>query len=496
MTRLQRAGIWTGWSLIVIAYAAVFRQQLQYGIEYDESTSLNVINNIATGFGYATTGLSWGWYVPFDPGASTGPALLLPSAFMWWATDGSLMWARLIPLALFMLLPVSLGLIFSRNLGKWPPLVAAASPLALAVDIPDLSSVSLVPGRFIGEFVGAAFLATMALFLQRRRMFVAGIFGGLAVMTKFNFLFPAIVGMAAWWLFFTWLDQSSPSPRRMLSWLGGFASPILAFELFKFVDLGYSDWFASSKAYAAYLMNQGGNYPTDPLSEKLPERLASLLETISAPSLILLLLILFALALRALSPLATDKTVLPPGVVVLSAASVAILMWWLLSAPQDSARLGIPALLLGLPVVLVAGFHAVFQREPGSLGRAKGAHRTVATGLALLGLFTLAYQAVMAITNDFGSRLMADQVAAARAILDSETPSLPNTFIWHLGQFQLLTGIPTETKPGVAPPTVEIYDSIRARVDTGIDDARELTGTCGTVLFSSPNAVVCKSASP
>jgi hypothetical protein len=87
---------------------------------------------------------------------------------------------------------------------------------------------------------------------------------------------------------------------------------------------------------------------------------------------------------------------------------------------------------------------------------------------------------------------MQDQRGAAVAILGSGTPSLPNIFIWNLGQFQLLTGVPSETQPGVEPPSVLVFDSIQARYAAGRDDAREMLDECGKVLFASVGAVVCE----
>ncbi len=479
-----------GWSLLVLAYLGLVWQQVRYGIEYDEGSNLSLINNFASGNGYASTGLSWVWYVPFDPGASTGPTVIMPSSFVWWATDGNLALSRLVPLVLFALLPISLGLLFGRIFGNWAALVAASSPLMLAVGIADISTVSLVPGRFIGEFVGTAFLASMALAFDRKKLFIAGLSGGLAISSKFNFALPVLVVLSVW-LIWRWSTESRPTGRNFLSVTSGLLLPLLAFEVFKFSQLGTAGYIDSSKAYVAYLLNQGGNYPTPPLSEVVSDRLAALSQTLSPFALLLLI------ALVIISVLSVNRSVnLAPslfslGPVLLVVSGISILLWWLFSAPQNSPRLGLPTLLLILPVILVGSYSVLFSNWSVSTGRKAIVWKVLISTYSVMGLLILLAQGTIAAGNAFGERLMNDQKGASQAILNSGTPSLPYEFIWNLSQFQLLTGIPLESKPGVDAPSVLVYDSIHARVATGIDDARELLPFCDLVLYSSVNAVVC-----
>lgn len=480
-----------GWGLLAFAYATVVWQQVRYGIEYDESTNLNLIDNFANGRGYATTGQTWLWYEPFNPGASTGPSVIFPSSFVWWLTDGNLAWTRLVPLGLFALLPTALAVLFGRIFGAWAALVAAASPLVLAVNLPDISTVSLVPGRFIGEFAGAAFIAALALALQRQRPFVAGLMGGLAVLSKFNFLFPVLIGLTTWWLV-TWLRQSRPSMAQVMASLGGLALPLVLFEAFKFLQLGFSDYVDSTKAYIYYLINQGGDYPSAPLNERVPERLAGLTETMAPWTLLFVLTLLIATALLVGRTAPQGPSLLTVGPLILVTSGLSILLWWLLSSPQDSPRLGLPVILLITPVLLVAAFSAIFQRWSSGTDRVSRSWRLLTVVLVTAGFALIAYQGIAAAQNDFGARMMAEQEEAAEAIVQSGTPSLPYEFMGHLAHFQLLTGIPSVTKPDSPEPTIRVLDSIRARIFLGKDDARELVEECGPVLYSSQAALICR----
>ena len=90
--------------------------------------------------------------------------------------------------------------------------------------------------------------------------------------------------------------------------------------------------------------------------------------------------------------------------------------------------------------------------------------------------------------------MLQEQREAAAVIVASGAPFHSMEWIWNLAQFQILAGVPDETKPAIGTPTIQVSDSIRARVDYGVDDARAFIPMCDRVLYSSQSSVVCSSA--
>ncbi len=73
------------------AYGALAWRQATYGLEYDESYLLGVVDSIASGTGFVDDGVSYFTAgTPFHPLISTGPVLLLPAALVWKVTGGDL----------------------------------------------------------------------------------------------------------------------------------------------------------------------------------------------------------------------------------------------------------------------------------------------------------------------------------------------------------------------------------------------------------------------
>ena len=256
--------------LVLIAYASLAWQQLRYGIEYDESANLNLVKNVADGVGYATTGLNYGWLVPFDPGASTGPALLIPGAFFWHISGGALWFVRLVPLLYFALYLGCLWLIFKPIAGRWAALIAVAAPLCLSVGKADISTVSLVPGRYVGEFTAVAFAVLMVLLITRRHPLLAGLAGSLAMLTKFNFALP-VVAIVVVWQVGLWIRGEQAQGRALLKALAGLVIPLLLFEVFRLTQLGFGGYLPNVKAYVAWLGGQAGG-ESAPMLETLGRR--------------------------------------------------------------------------------------------------------------------------------------------------------------------------------------------------------------------------------
>jgi len=497
------------------AYAALLLQQVQYGIEFDEGFNLTVARNLATGHGYATTGIvPWQWSVPFDPNASTGPALIIPGALAWWVSDGSLWVLRLVPLTIFVLMVLALGSMFARNWGKWSGLIAAASPLVLSVGREDISTVSLVPGRYVGEFSATAFVVIMVWFADRRLFFLAGLAGGLAIQTKLNFALPVIV---IWAVIIAFSARKATKRSWALVLPLGLLFPTLAFEFFRVLSVGVDGYLPNLKAQIVWLLGAVDNGSFLEHLESGGRRLGDLASTLSLGGALWIAVSIVGLAIwsfvgadqgvnggkhRAGKNLPAEAEVRRPlepsmsqffVVAALFAASIAVLAWWGFAPPEKLPRIGLPGVLLGAPVLLVAGFRA--WNGLYVVGRDRNwplAGAVRAFGLLAIGLF-LVSQALIASLNNFGARMLQEQVGASQILLEQRVGSLPMYWIWNLAEFQLLTGIPSETKPDAPAPSLEVLTSIRARTDTGFDDARKLEqANCSEVLYSSATVVICR----
>ena len=493
-------GYFAVWVVLLLAYLGLVWQQLRFGIEYDEGSNLTVVRNFGEGRGYVSSGLlPWEWSRGFDPGASTGPALLVPGGVLWWISGGSLETTRLVPLAYFAGLVVALGLLFRRLSGPWAGLLAAASPLLLAVGKEDISTVSLVPGRYVGEIAATASLVVMALFLAHSRPLLAGLAGGLAIQSKVHFLLPVAVLAVVWFV-------AERSAGRIRGWRTGalvsmgVVLPTVAFELFRLISLGPSGYVVSIKEFAVWLVGQGAAADTEPFLASAGERLGGLLSVLSLGGAVLAAAALVAIVLVGLAGVVLSRSASGSGasesralasVVALAAGGASIFAWWMFWPPEKLPRVGIPVLLIAGALVVVSAFVVLrgLTQQPAGAGRAWGRASSWVLGVGAL-LFVVS-QGWIAVTNDFGGRMLEEQRASAQVIQDSSTPSLPMEWIWNLAQFQILSGVPSETKPGIGAPTVSVYDSIRARVDYGVDDARAFIPSCPEVLYSSQSSVVC-----
>ena len=499
----SRFALYVGYGLLALAYLALAWQQLRYGIEFDEGFNLTVVRNMASGLGYSTTGIvPWTWEVPFDPNASTGPTLLLPASLVWFLTGGSLEATRIVPFVFFLALVVALGLLFYRVAGRWAALIAAGSPLLLSVAKEDISTVSLVPGRFVGEITATACLVGMAVLLSSRRPLLAGLAGGMAIQAKLHFALPVVVTLGTWWLLERKFGRQVGGQALVRLGLG-LTLPAIAFEAFRFASLGPGGYLPSIKNLGGWLLGQGASAGYESMLDSAGRRLGGLLAVMSLLGALLLLTALATLVFNALTAgfgihSAASSSEHPTGIIPLVAlltGTSVLFAWWMFYPPEKLPRVGTPILLILIPTLLVAAFVSLKRSSYSAsrLGRFFGWVSATVSGA--LGLLLVITQMFTALNNDFGARLLTEQRAASAVIRDSGTPSLPMEWIWNLAQFQILADVPSQTNPDVDPPTVLVFDSIRARTDYGVDDARVFTQTCDQVLFESQAVVICASDS-
>jgi hypothetical protein len=482
---------------VAVAYAALIRGQLSYGLEYDESYLLGVVENIASGRGFIDDGVSYfSTGEPFQPNISTGPVMLLPSALVWMVSDGNLTLVRLVPIAFFLLYLAATTILFYRWRGRWAALAALVGPLLLPILMPDLTNESVMPGRFVGDLPATALLMAMAVLLARRRLVWAGLLGGLAIQTKFNFALPVLVLIAVW-LIGSWLAHSGPQPRSLLRLLPGLVLPTAVFEGYKFVSLGpggYAHNIELVRAFATLNTMHVTQIPDATL-----KKLGSLTHLLSGPAVILIVVAACVLvALVLLGPYLRPEA--KPGrtheaddaiaLVAVLASALSFLLWWVFISAQTSLRPVVPVSMLALSMMAAAMVVAAI----GIVARSDGRLRRVATALPVLAVGVLllctTYQGIRIARNDTGRELQDSQRQAA-AVIVANADVLPIDDFWTNPEFGVLTDLSFQSGSRSDPPLL-VFTSVRALTEHSRADARLYADACGVVLFESTDVLVCR----
>ncbi len=214
----------------------------------DDAYSAVVAKNLATGLGYTST-IPAGSLVfvatPFDPYATTGPTLILPTAILVKLFGNSYWVPGLSAVICWSILLLGLGLLArTYNAGAGLALSTLAF-LSLNYVIPVYEQAWDI---LIGE-VPAALLLVLGVFLffqsdTRRFKILAGISFGLAILTKSLSLgaIPAFfLGLASWELL-NWHNRTSArliGLLRSCGWMSaGLLLPPALFEAWKYLALG------------------------------------------------------------------------------------------------------------------------------------------------------------------------------------------------------------------------------------------------------------------
>lgn len=220
----------------------------------DEAFNLTVPLNLLRGLGYTSDGtLSGSTLTPFDVRISTGPVVLLPIAGTLATGLDMTIAGRLVPLAFYASMLVALWLLGRRIGGRWAALAAVAAPLTLNT-VFTFSPIQ-GPADILGEFPAAALLV-WAMWAMRKRPWLAGLFVGLAIQTKFISLlaipaltlavFFAVPGQRFW-----------QRVRRVLPAAATAAAPTLLYELWVLVSLGGSGYVTHLRDMVHFVRSGG-----------------------------------------------------------------------------------------------------------------------------------------------------------------------------------------------------------------------------------------------
>lgn len=484
--------------VVALAYLALAWDQVHYGLEYDEAYLLTVVRNIAQGNGFVDDGVTFATSgTAFDPRISTGPVLLLPSAAVWALSGESLALTRLVPVAFFALLLAATAWLYARWGGRWAAVAAVAGPLLLPVLEPDLTSRSLVPGRFVGEIAATSLLVLATALLLRRNYFWAGLTAGLSIQVKLNFALPVLVLLAAWAVV-TWFSERGDVPRLLLRFVPGLLLPTLAFEAYKAVTLGLDGY----RVHLGLLREFGDaqSMTLDVARATLPEKLTGIAQVVAVPALIVAgVAVLTLVAVAVAEPYLRREQLVTDdqrrrhrawlAFVCLAAAALSLGLWWLARTPQTSPRPLLPVMLVLLPLATATALLAARRWRRS----AAASLRPVATGwlglvYAVL-LVSVAAQGLRIAANDSGQQLLSSQLRAA-GLIEQASPRLPIDGYWTNPEFSFLTDVPFEREWDVSA-TVQVFTSVRALIEQGTPDASVFEPRCGEVLLRTRDVLVC-----
>ncbi|GAA5147366.1 hypothetical protein GCM10025768_07290 [Microbacterium pseudoresistens] len=234
----------------------------------DEAFNLTVPLNLLSGLGYASDGtLSGSSITPFDPRISTGPTVLLPVAAVLALGADTVMGARLVPLAFWMLLLAGAGVLGHRLGGRWAALLAAAVPLAFNTT----AGVSPIqgPADLLGEIPAAALLV-WALIVLPRRAWLAGLLVGLAVQAKLIALLALPAFAVALWMLAPGTGWMRVRTTLRRSWLPlvMVALPTLLVELAALVGMGFSGYLRHLRSLGGFLLSGGQDTAPTTIAQK------------------------------------------------------------------------------------------------------------------------------------------------------------------------------------------------------------------------------------
>lgn len=491
---MARLGLLAAWAVTGAVHALLIAQSFtQSPVDVDEGYNLSVVRNITSGVGYISDGILTPYYwMPFEPGLSTGPTLILPAAGLHALGMDLFLSGRTVGVGYYVLMLVALGVLGRRISGRWGSIAAVFSPLLLDLFTNDYSPI-YGPGDLLGEYGSVAFI-TLGMLAIRSRPGVAGALIGMAVLTKMA-AFVAVPVL----VLLLWLDRGRSAAReraRAVSvFLAMFAAPLAAWELVKVTTQGVDGYVEIIRAQFA----SASRVRVDAF--QLDEKTTTLMTAWFVPAPLVLVIASALLVLGAVVAvrLAQGRWVVARPwffrrdvQLVLGGVSIAIafVAMWFLNRNTDAAwiRHPSPGLLVGAGVVAATSVALVR-----ALMRSGSFRLTIIGGAAALvfGASALASAATHEVMAADAQRLVSisHQREYAQGIADTGAPAVQ--VLWGPAvPLSVLAGVPARSMYlGIDPALPIVLDNYeRAHLAaTGRYIADEL---CGERIVSK-QAIVC-----
>ena len=257
-------------SCIALCFVLMVIGLMRLPLEYDEAFNMTVVKNLGDHFLYATNGAT---SIPaqtklFDPFITTGPTLLVPTALVWFVTQGFITAVRLVPFAFFLAYLIAVWKIPAGRWNGWTRIMSVAAPLAIVMPT-RFEHAAFVPTRLVGETTAACLLLWGLQLTVKDRWFIGGLLWGFAVQTKYVIVIPLVSSLVVLLAAFLLLDRRVSLKRVGL--LGsGILLPSLIFESIRAFVLGlqkYVDSLGAIVDYSASVVQVGDKGNADAMTK-------------------------------------------------------------------------------------------------------------------------------------------------------------------------------------------------------------------------------------
>ena len=240
--------------ILIIFTIAVFFSFNGY-VEFDEGVNLQVPQNIYAHHIYST---NYNGGRTFDPIISTGPTVLLPVAVSYFIANSTSVELGRLVMAFYVLLMLLGAWFLSRAL--YGNLAGLLITILLGC-IPLLANFGIA---VLGEIPAVFYCWIGILFLYHKKMNLAGLFIGLAILTKFIFLIAGIA-LCGTLILFWFVNKVRQSHQKnflafVLMPMVMIALPNVIWELLKFITLGPANYLINLNDLIGMIgINTSGN---------------------------------------------------------------------------------------------------------------------------------------------------------------------------------------------------------------------------------------------
>ncbi|MBO5057605.1 MAG: acyltransferase family protein [Lachnospiraceae bacterium] len=239
-------------------------------------------------------------------------------------------------------------------------------------------------------FLGCIYFLMLAQKKEKAGYFAAaGLFFGLAYLTKTVILIavPALIVVFA----SKWLVEKKMKFRDILLWILGAAVPVIVFEIYKLIELGFSHYLVYWSGQSDNILRQAGvkaGYEDTPnLIEKVGIHLTAFTDTFGIPAAVLMVLLILNFAWFVFRAVKRKRL---EFVDIIELVVYSYFGWWLLITPTEKAwgRRIIIGLLLLEWLSCIKGFYIfdwLVEKGKLSISRsAKAIAETVICGFAII----------------------------------------------------------------------------------------------------------------
>jgi hypothetical protein len=459
---------------------------------FDESYNLQVVQNLRLGNGYATNGAvrGVGPYL-FDPYISTGPAVLVPIYLVASIVRNTLLAARLVMVAYFLLMLVFLYRLTPRsNYGRYTYglMVAGILPVVIATD----------PLWVQGEPPAITLLLLATLTMKRRMPALTGVALAAVVLCKLNFILAALVFMACLLISFSFDYQKDKKNvfQKSCRLLFGFSLPIILFEGYRFISLGgLADYQTNIRELRRFLDSQRLNHWAS-MADLLSAKLTSVIRLPGphlwialAISLIGLLIIVVLNSKYNGQQISDDKIDVAPaylsGLMILGTFLFISSVPFVRQAASSFFLFSSLTILLALNRMRMLVF--VSSHRLRALGVLTILMISAPLGMRTISIFENSIETIRA--SNFG-RALDDQRAASKVIRDSGATSIVLDGWFQNPEYQLLSGVPAASMPDKSQNPIIVISMIK-NYFSGTNDFLRQKEICREVLYTSENVLVC-----